>query len=270
MKKSMKLASRGKRFAAGMIDMAVPFVAYIYMTSILGMDLFSSKNPYGYGDPFGYGFGYGYNYNFPNNGGSTAGVFIIMILLIAYIIAEFVLFARAQSIGKAFLGLQVVSSVDGKPFGFWKMVLRECIVKSASSSVFLLGYIWILLDDRNRSWHDKILDSYVVDLKETANMYQRAATAAVPKPEVKEVKKEDSVDKQLEAAGLKAKEPEKMEVLEAPEKVEALEAPIVTEVIETQDKAEAIEVPVETKEIKTTAGDEQTDYSIKEDDTELR
>ena len=44
----------------------------------------------------------------------------------------------------------------------------------------------------------------------------------------------------------------------------------LNQVIETQDKAEAIEVPVETEEIKTAAGDEQTDYSIKEDDTELR
>ena len=248
MKKSMKLASRGKRFAAGLIDMSVPFFAYIIMTSVLGMDIMGSGNPYGYGSPFGYGYGYGYNYNFPHNSGSTATVFFLLILMVAYIIAQFVLFSKAQSIGKAILGLQVVSSNDGKPFKFWRMVLRECIVKNASSSVFLLGYIWILIDERNRGWHDKILDSYVVDLKETASMYQRAAASAVqeaPKPEVKleAPKKEDSVDKQLEAAGLK---------LEAPQKTEALEAPEKTEVIESA------------------MGDEPSDYSTKEDDTETR
>lgn len=255
MKKSMKLASRGKRFAAGLIDMSVPFLAYIIMTSVFGMDLLGSGNPYGYGSPFGYGYGYGYNYNFPHNGGSTVTAFILLILLVAYIIAEFVLFSKAQSIGKAILGLQVVSSNDGKPFGFWKMVLRECIVKSASSSVFLLGYIWILIEERNRGWHDKILDSYVVDLKETASMYQRAAASAVREAPEQEVKpeaprKEDSVDKQLEAAGLK------------------LEAPHNTEVIEINDEAKAAESEI----IELTAGDEPSDYSIrevKEDDTEI-
>lgn len=259
MKKSMKLASRGKRFVAGLIDMAIPFLAYVIMTSVFGMDILGSGNSFGYGDPFGYGYGYGNNYSFPHTGGSVAIAFVLLILLVAYIIAELVLFAKAQSIGKAMLGLQVVSSIDGKPFGFWKMALREFIVKSASSYVFFLGYIWILIDERNRGWHDKILDSYVVDLKETANMYQRAAASALqtaPKPEVK---RDDSVDKQLENAGLKPAEPEKPEVLGAPEKVEVLEAP---------EKAEAIEAPAVTEEIITAAGDEQTDDQIKKDDTE--
>lgn len=284
MKKSMKLASRGKRFAAGLIDMSVPFVAYVFMTSVLGMNLMSQSSPYGYGNPFGYGYGYGYNYNMPHSSGAVAGVFILLILMVAYIIAEFVLFSKAQSIGKAILGLQVVSSTDGKPFSFWKMVLRECIVKSASSSVFLLGYIWILIDERNRGWHDKILDSYVVDLKETANMYQRAAASAVqaaPKSEARpEIKREDSVDKQLEAAGLKTETPqkdeaieiqEKVEALEAPEKVEILEAPEIIEVVEVEeDKAEAVEGPAESEVIELAAGDESVDYSIKEDDTETK
>jgi hypothetical protein len=53
------------------------------------------------------------------------------------------------------------------------MFFRECFVKSASGSVFGLGYIWILLDEKNRGWHDKILDSYVVDLKESERMNLR-------------------------------------------------------------------------------------------------
>ena len=36
--------------------------------------------------------------------------------------------------------------------------------------MFFLGYIWILIDDKNRSWHDKILDTYVIDVKETESL----------------------------------------------------------------------------------------------------
>ena len=88
----------------------------------------------------------------------------------------------------------VVSSTDGRPFRFWKMMFREIIVKQASG-VLLLGYIWILIDEKNRGWHDKILDSYVVDLKEsekmnlkkklerTEEMAYKAERAAAPKEE---------------------------------------------------------------------------------------
>ena len=51
--------------------------------------------------------------------------------------------------------------------------------------MFLLGFIWILIDERNRGWHDKILDTYVVDLKESAAMHEadaRRSAAARPAP----------------------------------------------------------------------------------------
>ena len=54
--------------------------------------------------------------------------------------------------------------------GFWKMLFREWFVKKASATVFFLGYIWVLIDDKNRGWHDKVLDTYVVDLKESEKL----------------------------------------------------------------------------------------------------
>ena len=77
------------------------------------------------------------------------------------------MFSRSKTIGKAILGLEVVSSDRGEPVGFWKMLFREWIVKRASASVVCLGYLWVVIDDKNRGWHDKILDTYVVDLKES-------------------------------------------------------------------------------------------------------
>ncbi len=197
-KRIMKLASRGKRFGAACIDIFVPFVSYLMILAVL---LANGINPYypGYGYGFGnnYGFGYGYGYGFGYgigrhhlSGASAAIMAVVIFIFIGYTIAEFILFARGKTIGKAMLGLQVVSSEDGKPFRFWKMFFREIFVKSASGSVFGLGFIWILIDEKNRGWHDKILDSYVVDLKESERInYKRnlaqtskAESAAAPEP----------------------------------------------------------------------------------------
>lgn len=288
MKRTMKLASRGKRFAAGLIDMIVPMIAYMFLVSIYGIEAFLPGGGSGYGYNYGYGFDYGYNYDLPVNGTSVTAVLALLILMIAYIIAELVLYARAQSIGKAILGLQVVSSKNGKPFGFWMMMLRELVVKSASSGTILLGYIWILIDDKNRGWHDKILDSYVVDLKETAIMYRRAQMQAQPprpmqsprpeaKPEEKDnvapapvVEEKPTVEPKVEIhevkdpnleATAKIKLPDVVEALDEPEKVEALEAPA---------KVEILDAPIQTETSIKAAGDEQTEISEKEDDTEIK
>ena len=192
-KRIMKLASRGKRFGAACIDSVVPLVSYLLYTAVMAANGIRTGIPgYGYGNDFGYGYGYGYGFGYGYdfgrnqhlNGASTAIMLIVFIILLAYIVFELIMFAKGKTIGKAALGLQVVSSTDGKPFRFWKMVFRECFVKSASGSVFGLGYIWVLLDEKNRGWHDKILDSYVVDLKESERMNLRRklekARAAAP------------------------------------------------------------------------------------------
>lgn len=264
-KKVMKLASRGKRFGAACIDLAVPVVAYIIMMAVFAANGISTSSPgygYGYGNDFGgfgddFGYGYGYGYDMGYNAGSrlsgaSAAIIIILgLIVLAYIIVEFVLYAKAKSIGKALLGLQVVSSKDGKPFGFWKMVLRECIVKSASGSTFLLGYIWILIDDKNRAWHDKILDSYVVDLKESEKMNKRRAKKA-----------EAAVQEPVAAPPVKVEPVEQAEPVEQQTAVEvnteiADEAPVeAAEKVDTQvaeaaapaEEAAAVEEPAAAEE----------------------
>lgn len=185
-KRVMKLASRGKRFGAGVIDALIPFISYLVFTAVLAANgiRYSPYNGYGYG--YGYEFDMGYNYGSRLSGPSAAIITIISLLLIAYVVVEFVFFAKGKSIGKAVLGLQVVSSSDGKPFRFWRMMFREILVKQASG-VLLLGYIWILIDEKNRGWHDKILESYVVDLKESEKLNRRKrpehTAAAAPEEE---------------------------------------------------------------------------------------
>jgi len=157
-KKRLKLAKPGKRFGAACIDGAIPFILYIIIIIAA-----SSRNMYSYNYNFDNEFGYGYQ----ETSGSPVAVAIAVLLLLAYLIVELVFYAKAASIGKKILGLQVVSSIDGRPLGFGRMLYREFIVKQASS-VLMLGYIWILVDDKHRGWHDKIMDTYVVDIKASA------------------------------------------------------------------------------------------------------
>jgi uncharacterized RDD family membrane protein YckC len=182
----MKLASRGKRFGAACIDMVIPavscFIASGAAIAAIVSEIAYGNYGYGFGAP---GFGYGYGYNSGPSAGVVTALIISMLLSVAYVVIQLVFYNKSKSIGKAALGLQVVSSKDGTPVGFWKMLFREWFVKSASGSVFLLGFIWILIDERNRGWHDKILDTYVVDLKESAAMHEadaRKSAAVRPAP----------------------------------------------------------------------------------------
>ena len=166
-KKVMKLASRGKRFGAAMIDMVPSWILSIGAASVAIENLVNQLQGMMYGN---YGYMYGYGYETAN---TTNYWSILMWLLLA---VQIYFCSRGQSIGKAILGLRVVDNKSGKKLGFWKMVLRELIVKPAGGSAFLLGYIWVLIDDYNRGWHDKILDTYVVD--ERASSAANAGNAA--------------------------------------------------------------------------------------------
>lgn len=175
-KRRLKLASSGKRLGAYCIDMIIPaIITIVCMGALLAVfssesgmrrDYWGGPNNYGYGYDYGYGYGYGNNYN--SNTAIIAFVvtLVLMLLLIAYMVVQIIFFRKAQTLGKAILGLQVISSENGKPISFWKMMLREWIVKRACY-VFYLGFIWILIDEKNRGWHDKILDTFVIDLKES-------------------------------------------------------------------------------------------------------
>lgn len=163
-KRILKIAARNKRFLAGLIDELIPAVIAILMLICSGTMIGASLYYGGYGY-YDYGYGYG-----GLHGLSALMMVVFFLILIAFLGVEIYFYSKSQSIGKAIVGLKVVSSVDGKPVTFGKMLLREFIIKGASEVMFFLGYIWILIDDKNRSWHDKILDTYVIDVKETESL----------------------------------------------------------------------------------------------------
>lgn len=179
-KRVMKLASRGKRLGAYCIDAVIPFATLIILMAATGTaktrgrqymyDPFGGYG-YGYGNGNPNGFGYDYGYGTPQISGAMAAlVTFTMLVFLIYLIVQLIFFRKSKTMGKAALGLQVISSNNGRPIGFWMMLLREWIVKSASSRVFFLGYIWVMIDEKNRGWHDKILDTYVIDEKESVQL----------------------------------------------------------------------------------------------------
>ncbi len=186
-KRTMKLASAGKRLGAAVIDGIIPFIISIIGIAMVGSASNTPVSPdWGYGYEFEDEFGYGYGYGFEEQANDTAVLAafgVVLLLLLIYFAFQCFFYAKSKSLGKTLVGLQVVSNTDGSPIGFWRMVFRELIVKQASH-VLYLGFIWILIDDKNRAWHDKIMDTYVVDIKETKSMAARsAAPAPAPVPE---------------------------------------------------------------------------------------
>lgn len=69
--------------------------------------------------------------------------------------------AFGATLGKMALGMTVVDE-NGQRAGFFKVLLRETIGKIVSAIVLLLGFIWILFDDKRQGWHDKIGGTFVV------------------------------------------------------------------------------------------------------------
>ena len=71
--------------------------------------------------------------------------------------------SRSKTIGKQLLGMRVVDVETFEEVGLWRMLVREILGKAVSAIVLLLGFAWILFDDKHQGWHDKIIGSQVVD-----------------------------------------------------------------------------------------------------------
>ena len=73
--------------------------------------------------------------------------------------------ATGQTPGNAALGIRVVDARDrlGQPIGYGRAFVRW-LVSIVSGIVIVLGYLWMLWDDRKQTWHDKAAGSLPVYL----------------------------------------------------------------------------------------------------------
>ncbi len=127
-----KLASPGRRLGAYVIDSVLPLFLLIF--GIAGIAIGKGASLY------------------------TTGA---MILWIGYAVWSLVLFFKGTTPGKRLLHMYVIRE-DGKPAGFFVMLIREAIGKYLSGLVLSLGYFSIVWDKDNQGWHDKLLNTYVV------------------------------------------------------------------------------------------------------------
>lgn len=80
------------------------------------------------------------------------------------LIIQMFFWAKGESVGKHILKMKVVEKDSQVPLNFWKMAFREIIGKYISGLFFSLGFLWIIIDSKNhQAWHDKILNTVVID-----------------------------------------------------------------------------------------------------------
>jgi uncharacterized RDD family membrane protein YckC len=123
-----ELASPARRLGAGLLDGCLP--ALVFWSIVIGAAASHSTT-------------------------------MFVVLILGYGVWAFVLFARGMTPGKWTLGTQVVKR-DGRPADFLTMFVREAFGKPISGLVFMLGWIWILIDKDRQGWHDKLVGTYVV------------------------------------------------------------------------------------------------------------
>lgn len=183
--KKMKLASRGKRLGGHCLDVVIPTIIMMIILAIVAVMIAGMSKTYYNGYGYGYGYDYGYSHSYVPSAVQIASIGILSLAMLAYGVVQLIFFSKSMTIGKAILGMQVVSAKTGKPIDFWKMLFREWFVKKASASVFWLGYIWIIIDNKSRGWHDLILETYVVDIRESAKIKEVEAVVNVNEDDMK-------------------------------------------------------------------------------------
>lgn len=96
--------------------------------------------------------------------GSGAGILLVGYLatiLVAALNLGWRQGTTGQSIGKGLVDIAVVGADDGQPIGLGLGVARW-LVAGFLGGLCLLDYLWPLWDERNRAWHDMVLDTSVV------------------------------------------------------------------------------------------------------------
>jgi uncharacterized RDD family membrane protein YckC len=91
---------------------------------------------------------------------------ILLVLVIIAAVAYFVYFEggpTGQTLGKKVCGIRVIDFATGGPIGYGRAFLRY--IGRIPSSIFYIGYLWMLWDPESQTWHDKIATTVVVPVE---------------------------------------------------------------------------------------------------------
>ena len=89
--------------------------------------------------------------------GVVIGVLITISVPVVYFIGSWML--AGQTIGKWLMGVRIVRT-DGGRLRFSNCVVR--LIGYLISAIMLLGFLWILVDNRRQGFHDKLARTFVV------------------------------------------------------------------------------------------------------------
>lgn len=82
-----------------------------------------------------------------------------VVLLVVYLRG---LAKRGQTWGRRIAGVRVVRIDTGEVPGWGKAIGRTLFAGLVSGNFCYLGYLWMLWDDKNQTWHDKVTSTVVV------------------------------------------------------------------------------------------------------------
>ncbi len=115
---------------------------------------------------------------------------VIFFILFQYVYFVFLFSTTGQTVGKAIMGLRVVTT-DGKRMGVRRSFIRT-LCYTVSLAPLGLGFLWVLGEDRRRAWQDKIAHTYVLyvwDARYEENFLRNAVYQLTKKRESKKADK---------------------------------------------------------------------------------
>lgn len=139
---ALDLAGVGPRMASYLVDAIVLSIIYLALLIVFGV---TTEKEVVYGGDF-----------------STA-FYAVYILMAAIGIGYFTyFFGKGQTPGMKLVEIKLIRADRIHPVGYKKGFFRW-VGMEISGMLFLLGYIWILIDKKKQGWHDKIAGTYVVN-----------------------------------------------------------------------------------------------------------
>jgi uncharacterized RDD family membrane protein YckC len=111
-------------------------------------------------------------------------------LLFQYVYFVFFFSTTGQTVGKAIMGLRVVT-IDGQRLGVRRSFIRA-LCYTLSLAPLGLGFLWVLGEDRRKAWHDKIARTYVLyvwDARYEENFLRNAVYQVTKKRESRKADK---------------------------------------------------------------------------------
>lgn len=141
-------ADFAQRLGAFAIDLVIIVVAEIVLSMVLGGVVAAVANA---------------------GSGAAIGVaaLLSLVLVLVYVAVPIVYFGfmegqpSGQTFGKRALGIRVVDFSSAGPLPMGRAMLRS-VVRSFLSGILLLGYLWMLWDPEQQTWHDKLVGTTVV------------------------------------------------------------------------------------------------------------